>query len=359
MRLSPLPVLLALAGVVVAPSVVADELPRVMRLEVHRGPGAEACPADEVLHDVLSSRMSWDPILASAPARLVASLSKRGRLYVGRAEIRSGDARVLWSRDLDPIADCTSVVEGLGFVTALRLDPAGPLAARAPVATVAAVAPPSPAAPARVVAPVLPAPVVAPDKQVTPPSPVPIASAPASPALDAAPVAVELAPVDTWPKLEVSLAGGVGFGVSPAPVAGIAAIDVGLRWPILSAALELRAFPLASGPGSTGAEITTGLYSVAAIGCAHWRALAGCGMFDVGALRASAPAAHPTTGVVASFRAGVRAAAGLPLSEVFAIRVTGDALLPIQRAALRLDGATVWTAPVLAGGVQAGIVVSF
>ena len=298
-----------------------------MRLEVSRGPGAETCPGDEVLHDVLASRMSWDPIDPAAPARMLASLSKRGRVFMGHVEIRSAAGATLWQRELDPLADCSSVVEGLGFVAALRLDPAGPPAGRSATSTTSPIASASPSASPTLASPTIVAP----------------------PAL----------PIESWPKIQIGLAGGVGFGVSPAPVAGMGALSIGARWPILSIELEARAFPISSGAGSSGASITTGLFVAAAIGCGHWKALAGCGVLDVGALRATAPADHPVTAVVASVRAGVRGGVELPLSEVLAIRVTGDALLPFQRPGLKLDGATVWTAPIVSGGVQGGIVVTF
>lgn len=312
-----------------------------MRLEVTRGPGAEACPADQVLHDVLASRMSWDPIDSSAPARLVASLTKRGRVFLGHVEIHSASGAVVWQRELDPLATCESVVEGLGFVAALKLDPAGPPAGR-------------PAAP-------IPSPPIAPAASAIG---TPIGSAPIAPPIapPAPPIADPAAPIETRPKIQVGLAGGVGFGVSPSTVAGIGAINVGIRWPALSVQLEARAFPIASGAGAgtaSSATITTGLFGAAAVGCAHWRALAGCGVLDVGALRATAPADHPVTAVVTSVRAGLRAAAELPLGDILAIKVSGDALLGLQRPALKLDGAVAWTAPVIAGGLQAGLVVSF
>jgi hypothetical protein len=346
-----LPIAAVLAAISMASPALAAGLPRLLRLDVSRSAGVDACPADEVLHDVIAGRMSWDPVDAGAAAQIKVTLSKVGRLYSGWASIVDGHGVTRWTRPAITLSDCDSVVEGLGFSTAIRLDPAGPPARPRVAPAVPAPVKPSVVAPAPLP---LPAPVATPAVIAAhAPAVVPVAR-PKVPAVAAAPV-----PIETWPRWRVGASGGIAIGISPAPVVGLVALDVGLRWPSLSVAIEGRAAPVGSTVLPTGETLTTGLYGAALTGCAHWRILAGCGVLDVGALRAVSTAAHPGSGVIASVRVGVRGGVEVPIGSTFAMRLTGDALLPLARGQATLDGRIVWTAPLLAGSAQAGVTASF
>ena len=336
--------LLVAALALSSPALAAEpprSLPRSLRLDVQRAAGVEACPADEVLHDVIAARMSWDPIVATADTMLTVALSRRGRAYAGRVAIVDGKGRTLWSRPTITLDDCASVIEGLGFAAAIKMDPAGPPAGQRA---------------ARVVAPVV-APVVVHD-------PLPVAVAPvALPVPVARPadpvVHVTHAPIEASRRWHVGAQGGVAFGVSPAPVAAIVGLDVGARWSAFSVGVEGRASLPASSVLPSGQSLTTAMYGGAAVGCAHWRILAGCGILDVAALVATSSAAHPVSGVAVTVRTGLRGGVEVPIGGTFAARLAGEALLPIQRGAAAIDKRIVWTAPIVAGDLQAGVSVSF
>ena len=344
---------LALAALLLSsPALAADRggapLPRSLRLDVVRGPGVEACPADDVLRDVIAARMSWDPVDVAASSRLTVQLARHGRQYTGRVAIVDPHGVTTWGRPAIRLDDCVSVVEGLGFAVAIHLDPAGPPGGVRSIHVTSTM--PAPAA-----APVAPAAVPLPHAAA---APLVAAVAPvARPEVPPSPVIPTL--IEASQRWRVGASGGIAFGSSPAPVAGLVGFDLAYRLPPFSFGVEARVSPPSSAVLATGERLTTGLYGTALTGCATWRSLTGCGVLDVAALAGTSTAAHPTTGIAATVRTGIRGAVEVPIVGAWSVRLTGDALLPIVRGAAAIDGRIVWTAPILAGVAQAGVTVNF
>jgi hypothetical protein len=314
-----LPALLLLAS---RPALAADAGARTpVRLTYQRAPGAESCPDEPVFRAVVAARTSFDPFRADAPEHLSVVLTRRGRTYVGRAELRDARGALVWPRELAPMEDCASVVEGLGFAVAVKLDPAGPPPAAPP-----------PSAPAPAPPPVAPLP--ARDAPVPPAAPAPR-------------------------RFRLSLAGLAGFGLSPAVVAGGAALGFGVAWQPVTISIEARAFPVAKGTAEGGGMITIGRYAGALVPCAHWRLLAGCAQVELGALRATSDAAHPQAVLLFQASLGLRAAVEVPIVDRLALRVSGDALFGLLRSTLQLDGRTAWVSPVASATLGGGLVTFF
>jgi hypothetical protein len=281
-----------------------------------RDPG---CPREQFLQDVIRARTSYQPLVAAAPTRLVVTVKRDGRGYTARAVIRDASGAVLYARERGPRSDCQAIVEGLGFAISVALDPGGPA--------------------------------------VTPPPQPPPPSAPKPPMIDQpAPV---LPPPEASARRRVGAALAFGLGVAPRPAAGLA-IDVGLRWPSFSLAVEGRVFPSAQGAADTGAvEIRTWQITGAVVPCGHRRWLFGCGIVEMGALSATSDARSPQMGTAFHFATGLRGGVEWQGWDHLALRASGEALVAPWRAALQIEDGARFTTPVVSGAFGAGFVASF
>ena len=296
------------------------ELPAhtVVRLDyTARVPG---CPGGQFLQDVIRARTSYAPFAPAAEVRLVVTVRHDRQGYMARAVIRDKRGASLYAREWGPRADCQSVVEGLGFAVSVALDPGGN---------------PSPLPP-----------------QPLPPPPPPTPAENTEPAK--APVVVE---ERAGRRIGAALA--FGLGVAPRPAVGFA-IDVGLRWPAFSLALEGRVFPSAEGPADTGlVQLRTWQITGAVVPCGHWRWLFGCGVVQLGALSATSDARSPQSPTVFHVAGGVRGGVEWQGWEHLALRVSGDMLVAPWRSALSFNNEIAWTTPILVGSFGAGFVASF
>ena len=307
----------------------AAELPartRVLLDYTARDPG---CPREEFLKDVIRGRTSYDPFAKTEGARLAVTVRREGRMYKGRAEVRSEAGALLYTRERGPGADCQMIVEGLGFAISVGLDPSGRAGDEVP-----------PAAP-----PIVPEPPV---KQVV---------APALPA----PEPPALPPLEQKAPFRVRIGGSValGFGVAPRPAAGLV-IDVGLRWPTFSLALEGRAYPPAEGAADTGlVQLLTWQITGAVVPCGHWRVFFGCGVVEMGALAGTGATQISETTMLFRAAGGGRAGMEWQAWEHLALRASGDLLFAPRRAALSIDYKPVWTTSIVSGALEAGFVAYF
>lgn len=289
-----------------------------------RDPG---CPRAQFLEDVLRGRTSYDPLSDAEETRLMVTITRNGRMYKARAEVRSKAGALLYERELGPSTDCQHIVEGLGFAVSVALDPVG---GERPVPQ-----PPSPPpAPPALEPPVKQAP--------APPLPAP-----------------EPPPKEAPFRLRAGAQVALGIGVAPRPAAGVA-IDVGLRWPTISLALEGRAYPPAEGAADTGlVQLRTWQITGAVVPCGHWRWLFGCGVVEMGAL--SGMSAARTAEVTTLFRVagGLRGGVEWQGWEHVALRASGDVLFNPWRSELLVNNEPAWTTRVVSGSFGAGVVVSF
>jgi len=302
----------------------AAELPahtRVLLDYTARYPG---CPRARFLEDVIRARTSYEPFAPSADARLVVTVAREGRSYKGHAEVRSKAGALLYERDRGPGADCQLIVEGLGFAVSVALDPGGGES-------------PEPQAPSPPRAPELPV------KQA--PAPVPPAPEPFE----------QKAPF----RVRIGASAALGIGVAPRPAAGVA-IDVGLRWPTFSVALEGRAYPPAEGAADTGlVQLRTWQITGAVVPCGHWRWLFGCGVVEMGALSGTSAARTSEATTLFRVAGGMRAGMEWQGWEHLALRASGDVLFSPWHSELLINNEPARTTPVVSGAFGAGFVVSF
>jgi hypothetical protein len=276
-----------------------------------------ACPDSQFLQDVIAARTSYAPFAPAAVTRLVVTVGREGQGYTARAVLRDKSGAVLYTRERGPLSDCQQVVEGLGFAVSVKLDPGGRPSAPSPQ-------PASPSAPLPV-------------KEEPAPSP----------------------PPEPRARRRVGAALAFGLGVAPRPVVGFA-LDVGLRWPAFSIALEGRVFPSAEGPADTSlVQLRTWQITGAVVPCGHWRWIFGCGLVEMGALSATSDARSPRTGTAFHFATGLRGGVEWQGWEHLALRASGDLLVAPWRTALRVEGGAQFTTPIFSGVFGAGVVASF
>ena len=123
-----LPVALApaLAWAAPPPSVTA-------RLEYQRGPGAEACAGEASLRIEVARRSGYDPFTADARARLVVTITRKGRQLVGALQFYDVKGAPGWSKVLPVRAnDCGTLLAAMGAEIEYELSQAPTFPAEAP-----------------------------------------------------------------------------------------------------------------------------------------------------------------------------------------------------------------------------------
>lgn len=309
----------------------AEPTPLPVRLDITRGPGTERCPRDSIFADSAASETSVNPFGPEGRGRVAVTLRRVGRLYQATAELFDDKGASVWTLPLPPIRDCFTLLDGLGFAVALKLEP--------------------PHAPD----PVVPVPPVAPAPPVVPPPSAPHREAPAPPVV-AAPVSppTTRAPSPTRrPAVPVGVAAVLGFGGEPGPAGGVA-IDVGVRWPLVSLAAEGR------GDFSSGASrVSAWRGGGALVPCGHWGVVFGCAVASLGQLHAQGTAQHPLPATLFEAAAGGRLGVELPFGKILAVRLSAEALGRLQRASLVINQATQWALPPSSETLAVGLMKSF
>ncbi len=325
--------ILATAILAPASSVRAD--PDRARAELAFKASEPDCPDEASFRNLVIARLGYDPFQAGARVKVTVDVSKQSDKLVGRAVIDRGQAssgtRVL-SGEIDR---CEALATAIATTVAMALDPGRTLA------KAEGREPPPP------VSPTPPTVLVIRERDEPPPTP------PAQPPS-----------VPSAPPARVSLLGGVGgsasVGVAPGPTLGA---DVGVTLQRNSLSLEL------SGRGETtvgdtrvptGDRVDVTVYSAALAPCAHLGGLSGCVLVRLGAFQSrSSDVVTPTLRTSTYGAAGLRGAYTLPLGSTFALRGAVEGALPLVRMTLHIDGAPVWTAPELLGGVSIALLTKF
>jgi hypothetical protein len=311
------------ALLILDPSLARAERPRrpSVRLEYERKKGAESCPDEASLRAHVAAQLGRDPFTPEGAWRVVASVARRGAGFVATMEAFENDGKT-WSPDAVTDPSCVRLVnEILALSIAIELSEPPPVAPL-PAPPVVAEAPPA-------------------DK----PAPPPESPAPQDPE-----------------AMRVRLAFGagveVGVGVTPSPVF---ALNVGLRWPIVSVALEARTDLPLTGAGEGGAPIQTHVVAGSMLGCLHARALYayGCAALALGVQRGGdtrSPSAYPSTAYAA---AGGRVGFEIPLTPRFAVHLAGDVLAALNPIGIRSNFQNVWQSSPVGGAAQGGLVAFF
>jgi hypothetical protein len=304
-------------------SLARAERPRrpTVRLEYERKKGAESCPDEISLRAHVAAQLGRDPFTPEGSWRVVASVARRGAGFVASMEAFENDGKS-WSPDPTADPSCARLVnEILALSIAIELSEPPPA--------------PPPAAP----------PIVATAPPEGKPSVPPESPAPQDPE-----------------AMRVRLAFGtgieIGVGATPSPVF---ALDVGLRWPIVSVALEGRTDLPLTGTGEGGVSVQTHVIAGSMLGCLHARALYayGCGLLSLGMQRGGdvrSPSPYPSTAYAA---AGGRIGLEIPFTPRFAVHVAGDVLAALNPIAIRSNLHNVWQAAPVGGAAQGGLVAFF
>lgn len=291
---------------------------------MERTAGAETCPDARALGEAVATRLGYDPFVHEGPARDLVL-----RVRFGRADGRltgtvaafdpagapKGEKTIVSGR-----GDCGELAEATTVTIAILLDPRTGLVRPTPETKPE----PNPLAPEK------------------PPPPPPRAPAPAR-----GPAVV--------PRLRVGGVGSVGALPEPSLAARAAVGLEARRWGV---DLELRA-DLPRDATSGDQHVTTGLLLGALVPCLRRGIVEGCAVVAAGALRSSADRGSPANETSFHLAVGPRLAVVVPLSDVLALQLHGDALMAVTRTTLHVDGAAVWTTPLVSGLLGAAVEVRF
>jgi hypothetical protein len=293
-----------------------------VRLEYERKKGAESCPDETSLRAHVAAQLGRDPFTPEGAWRVAASVARRGAGFVATMEAFENDGKT-WSPD--PIVDpsCARLVNEI-LALSIAIELSEPPAAAPPAAPpVAATAPP-----------------------VDAPTP-PVEDHP-------------LPEPEEGMRLRLAFGAGVEMGVG-ATASPVFALAVGVRWPIVSVALEGRTDLPLTGTGEGGAPIQTHVVAGAMLGCLHLRSLYayGCGELALGVQRggdARSPAGYPSTAYAA---VGGRLGLEIPVTPRFAVHLAGDVLAALNPIAIRSNLHTIWQSSPVGGLAQGGLVAYF
>ncbi|WP_437792720.1 hypothetical protein [Sorangium sp. So ce693] len=319
------------------------------QLSYTRGPGAEGCPEEQALRDVVAAQLGGiDPFVdgGSGGRRVEVVLVRKGRHFLGEIALYDSDGRRLGGQEVTSAA-CGALVEDVGTALAIMLRPAR--AAREP-----APSPPGPSAPAPGEAATAPSP---PETASTggalagsPRAPAPAPLPPCEPAAPARPRERRGPPL-AWPRLQAGAGALIAGGLAPAPAVGFSGF-VGARWEAFSLSLEGRVnMPVAAEP------YRGGIFGVSWLGgsivpCSHMAWFFGCGLVTAGRVRyfgmvnAVGEASLPYAGL------GVRGGVEVPLSYSLAARLSGELVANLVRPTFHLRGSENWS---VAGSSKVGV----
>ncbi|MDC0678154.1 hypothetical protein [Sorangium atrum] len=316
------------------------------RLSYTRGSGADGCPEEQALRDVVAAQLGGiDPFVdgGSGGRRVEVVVARKRRHFLGEIALYDSDGRRLGGQEVTS-ATCGALVEDVGTALAIMLRPVR--SAREP-----APSPPSAPAPAeRASAP-------SPPETVSPGgapagSPRAPAAAPLPPCQPAAPArsAERRGPSLAWPRLQAGAGALITEGLAPARAVGFSAF-VGARWEAFSLSLEGRMdLPVATEP------YRGGIFGVSWLGgsivpCSQMAWFFGCGLVTAGRVRyfgmvnAVGEASLPYAGL------GVRGGVEVPLSYSLAARLSGELVANLVRPTFHLRGSENWS---VAGSSKVG-----
>lgn len=321
-----------------APFAIADA--PAAKLIYERAAGAEACPDEPALRRDVAAQLGHDPFADAANKTVFARIVRDGAKLKATIELRDASGKVVGARALESKQlDCKELASAVTLAITLALDPLATPTKPPPPSSVSASAepsasaspPPSPPAPS-------PSPIPSPSPAVT-------SEAPSPPP-----------PPPRGVRVSLGAIGGAGF--APRTNLGVLAA-VGWttsRWAI---DLEARRDLPATADVATGTA-TSSLFAASIVPCLLRGPLGLCALASIGAIQATGGGVRngrTETGLWATL--GVRIAAEVPLTRLIAIGVHVDAVAPLVRTELQLDGKDVWTTPALAGAAGARLSLHF
>ncbi|HVH48156.1 MAG TPA: hypothetical protein VM925_37740, partial [Labilithrix sp.] len=111
-----------LLAIAVVPRDAHAEVQARARLSYVVEAGAETCPAEPEMRDLVAARLGYDPFAADAQQEVVVRIGRRARGIAGAFELKGpkpGQREIA-----SPGGDCREVADALATAIAISLDPA-------------------------------------------------------------------------------------------------------------------------------------------------------------------------------------------------------------------------------------------
>jgi hypothetical protein len=302
------------------------------RLVYVRGPGAETCPGEDALRAAVATRLGYDPFFAWARDTLLAEIVRTVGVFsaviklVDETNTERGAREIFVHGD-----DCSAVIDALGLIISLGIDPSSVVGVRSP---------PPPSAPPS-----------------TQPSAIPALSSTPSDAVlphESAMTSATSSSVSTYAGLAAALT----VGAAPALSTG-ATLFAGLASGRLSLDVEVRADLPATGPNDRGVpnRVTSWLIAGSIVPRGHLGFAFACAVGAGGAQGATSNALLPETSYGPWWGAGARIGAGGPLNRSFFWRLYAQVLATFARNILSVDRGQEYRFPPFSG--TAGLAVDY
>jgi hypothetical protein len=334
----------------VAAARAAPDLPHpAMRLEVLRGPGAEACPDAALLRAEVTRGLGADPFQDDAPRVLTVTIAQAGPELTASMALRESENadETTWAEGFSTRRGCEALLSG---------------AALAIVAQILS-------APERAPPPSEPSPALEPSAPPSPPLPQARRAAPEPvrlPEHPKAPTPPEAAPSPSEPlRLEAGLGATLGLGITPGAAAGMT-LSFGVRRPAWSLAVEGRGL-VSVAQEVEAVPLGTSAFTMAAVGCLRSSHLFACGVASVGVVRFAARSPwNLALRNDALLGCGARLGSDWPLLDRWSAHgyaeatvIVADAVLRRQSDPRNVPGAIMWSSPPLAATLGLGITAAF
>ncbi|WP_437985182.1 hypothetical protein [Sorangium sp. So ce117] len=334
----------------VAAARAAPELPRAaMRLEVLRGPGAEACPDEALLRAEVTRGLGADPFQDDAPRVLTVTIAQAGPELTASMALRESESagETAWAEGFSTRRGCEALLSGAALAIVAQIlnapERASPPSEASP--------PPEPSAP--------PSPPL-PQARRAAPEPVRRTEHPK------APTPPEAAPSPSEPlRLEAGVGATLGLGITPGAAAGLT-LSFGVRRPAWSIAVEGRGL-VSLREEVKDMIISTRALTAAGVGCLRGSHLFGCGVATVGFVR-FVPR-HPWDMTVrddALFSVGARLGSAWALSDRWSAHGYAEANAIVAEAVIRrrsqrreTAGSITWSSPPVGAALGLGVTATY
>jgi hypothetical protein len=308
-----------------------------VRLEYKRGKGAESCPTEQTMHNLLIGNFSYDPVKPDAGPVIQFEVTRRGPQFHVEITIEDAAGNLVWVEEMDDPGRCIDLmriaVVAAGVQAELNLLPRSALfGSRRPKP--AAPPPPAPA-----------------------PPPPPAAPAPAPPVQPPAPAVPITAPAPKRLTFQVGAGPEFNVGLTPRLGAGGLGFVTGVWDNVASLSGEFHALGSVLPSEVRGYRLRAVFLGGAIVPCLHHGPLLGCVPLHVGTWSASyvgLPDVKIWDPIVVAL--GVRAGAEWPFAERFRLRGWVEPLIIPTARSGNYEGTVWWTRPPAGLSIGLGLV---
>jgi hypothetical protein len=315
------------------------QAPRQVRFEYERQDGATACPDLATVQAGVAARLGYEPFDDHADDLLRATIHQSGHGLEARIQMIDANGSLKAERKLvSHQRDCAELASSVELAVSIAIDPfrlAPSLPGQESGGNVLGQPKPQ---------------VASQGQEHDPPRPaVRSTIEPASASKPRRPISG---------RVEAGIVGGIG--AAPSRTIGVAA-GGGIRDGDLSFGIEGRADLPASASLRVGeASASTSLLVASLVPCLHFRMVAACALATAGALRAAGHHLVDSRQVTLPYLAlGARLAVEIPVTTRLSLGIHGDLTTPLTETELQVDGASVWTSPILSVALGIGVAATF